>query len=60
MKVVIWLEGVWRLIAGYYFSRSRGINIVKLQGLVLKSSWALIILSQPVLHAPDDPGRQKT
>ena len=33
--------------------------MVKLQGLVRKSNCAAMISSQPVLQAPEEPGRQK-
>src|SRR5690606_21685786 len=44
----------------YGYSFSRGISSAKLQGRVLQSSCARRILSQPVAHAFDEPGRQNT
>lgn len=42
-----------------YFSLRRTISFPKLQPFACGLSCSLIILSQPVAQAPEDPGRQK-
>ena len=46
------------IIFSYYFNR--GINITKLQGLVLLLSWWLIISFHAVLQASTEPGNTNT